>query len=134
MGASLSPRAARWLLFGVALLTVPLPMLQFGANIPVARYLLLAGVTGGLVVTEGTGTIPLVLFGLFVGHALVYGGLLWVGAWLLTRLVAAAAPRALTPLVALVALGALLVTSLFDVYTTPFAARSRHTNLLHVIE
>ena len=130
----MSPRAARRWVFVVALFTVPLPMLQFGATIPVARYLLLAGVTAGLVAAEGTGTIPLTLLALFVGHALVYGALLWIAAWLATRLVERAAPRALGPLAVLVVAGALLVTSLFDVFTTPFAARSLHTNLFHVIE
>ncbi len=130
----MSPRASRRLVFLVALLTVPLPMLQFGAVIPVSRYLLLAGVTLGLVVSEGTGTVPLAMLGLFAGHALVYSALLWVGAWLWTRGVARVSARAVGPVAVTTAVAALLLTSLFDVFTTPFAARSLHTNLLHVIE
>lgn len=130
----MSTRAAFWLLFVAALLTVPLPMIQFGAIVPVSRYLLLGGVTLGLIVAEGAGTIPGLLLAVFAVHALVYAALLFACAALVTRGLARLSTRAVGPAAALLAVIALLVASFFDVYTTPFAARSLHTNLLHVLE
>jgi hypothetical protein len=129
----MSSRTARRLLWLVALFTVPLPMLQFGASIPVSRYLLLAGVTLGLMVAEGAAGLVVTFFLLFLGYALVYAGGLWLVAWLVTRLVGRASARALGPLVVALSVLALLWSTLFDVYTTPFAATSGHANLLNVI-
>ena len=68
-------------------------MLLFGAFVPVARYLLLAGVTVGLIVAEGGGEIPYLFLALMLGHVLVYACVLWLLAWGLARGLWAVAPR-----------------------------------------
>ena len=131
--AGSGPRGIRRILWLGALVLVPLPMLQFGALIPVTRYLLLAGVTGGLILAEGTGRIPNVMLLLMLGHALLYAGLLWLAAWALARVLRAVLPtRARTAALALVAAGALLAL-LTEPYVTPFAAESARASLLTVL-
>lgn len=130
----MSLRASRRILWVALLAMLPLPMLAFDASIPVIRYLLLAGVTVGLILAEGMGAIPGSILGLIALHAVVYAALLWAVAWLLARLLVAMAPRASGALTIGVVVAALVVTSLFDVYTTPFAATSARTSLLHVLE
>jgi hypothetical protein len=122
------------MLWVVFLLTLPLPMLLFGAVVPVARYLMLAGVTAALIGAEGGGAIPVQLLALFLAHALVYAGLLWLLAHLLSRLVARLAPRALAAVTLGVAVACVAAASLGRPYVTPFAASSPRANLLHVLE
>jgi hypothetical protein len=130
----MSPRASRWVLWIGLVLMLPLPMLVFGALIPVARFLLLAGVTAGLIVAEGMGTIPGSILGLLLLHALVYLGLTWLAAHWISRGLGRLAPRALGPVtLGLVAAG-LILSSLFDVYVTPFAPVSPRASLLHILE
>jgi hypothetical protein len=129
-----SPLATRRILWLGSLLLLPLPMLQFGAWIPVSRYLLLAGVTAGLILAEGAGTIPNLMLGLMLGHVLVYTALLWLAAWLAARALFALAPRAAGPLSLGLVAAAAIVTLAFEVYVTPFASLSPRANLLHVLE
>jgi hypothetical protein len=129
----MSSRATRRLLWIAALAIVPLPMLQFHELAPVTRYLLLAGVVAGLMWTEGTGTIPWIFFGLMLGHALVYAGLLWTAAWALARGLRALAPSRAGALALLLVAAGVILTLAFDVYRTPFAAESLHANLWTVL-
>jgi hypothetical protein len=129
-----SERGARWLLWAVALFTLPLPMWQFGEVVPVARFLLLGGVTAGLVAAEGAGRIPLLVGALFLSHALAYAALLWLAARLVAAGAARLSPRAPARVALALAAAALLLGSLFEVYRTPFAAASGRANLLHVYE
>ena len=129
----MSPRATRRLLWLAALAMLPLPMLQFHELAPVTRYLLLAGVVAGLMWTEGTGTIPWLFFGLLLGHALVYAGLLWLAAWGAARGLYAAAPQRAGALAVVLVAAGLVLTLSFDVYRTPFAAVSPRANLWTVL-
>lgn len=130
----MSTRAARRILWLGLLCMLPLPMLQFGAWIPVTRFLLLALVTAGLVVTEGSGPVPLTALGLLLAHVLVYAALLWLAARLFVAALQRLLPSALAPVtLGLVAAG-LVVTIAFPVYETPFAPVSPRANLLHVLE
>jgi hypothetical protein len=129
-----STKAARRLLWLSLVCLLPLPMLVFGAWIPVTRYLLLAGVAAGLVLTEGAGLVPLVILALFLTHALVYAALLWLAARLVAGALGRRFPRALAPLtLGLVGAGVALALA-FPIYETPFAAVSPRANLLHVLE
>lgn len=131
--AHAGPRSTRRILWLAALLLVPLPMAKFGALIPVSRYLLLGGVTGGLILSEGPGRIPNVMLIAMLGHALVYAGLLWAVAWALARGLHRAAPdRARQLALALVAAGVLLAL-LTEPYVTPFAAEAPRASLLTVL-
>ena len=81
----MSTRAARRLVWLALLFALPLPMLIFGAWIPVSRYLLLFGVCVAMRVAEGPGGVVWQLAALFLGHALVYAVLLYGLAWSVTR-------------------------------------------------
>jgi hypothetical protein len=129
-----APKSARRILWLGLICMLPLPMLQFGAEIPALRYLLLAGVTLGLIVSEGMGQVPGLVLALLLGHALVYAGLLWLVAWLAARALSGLAPRALAVTTLGLVVAGVIVTSAFDVYRTPFGARSMQVNLLHVLE
>jgi hypothetical protein len=116
------------------LLTVPLPLLGFGALIPVARLLLLAAVTACLIVAEGMGTVAAALLAIFALHALVYAGLLWLLALLISRGLARLSARSVGPATVGLVAGCLIVAAAFDLYVTPFAAVSPRASLLHVLE
>ena len=130
----MTPRTTRRILWLGALLLAPLPMILFGALIPVPRYLLLAGVTGGLIVSEGAGTIPNLFFFLLLGHALVYGGLLWLVAWAATRVLHVFVPRVAGAIACALVLAAALLAVSTPLYVTPFAPVSPRASLLHVLE
>ena len=129
----MTPRTARRLLWLVLLLTVPLPMLGFGALVPVARYLLLAGVTAGLIVTEGMGAVPGQLLAFFLAHALLYAGLAWLAAYAVVRLLGGLGPRSVAPATLGLVAVCLLVACTWELYVTPFASVSPRANLLHVL-
>ena len=116
------------------LLTVPLPLLGFGALIPVARFLLLAAVTAGLIVAEGMGAVPAALLAIFVLHALLYAGLLWLLALLISRGLARLSSRSVGPATLGLVAACLIVAAAFDLYVTPFAPVSPRASLLHVLE
>jgi hypothetical protein len=116
------------------LLTVPLPLLGFGALIPVARFLLLAAVTAGLIVAEGMGTVAAALLAIFALHALVYAGLLWLLALLISRGLARLSARSVGPATVGLVAACLIVAAAFDLYVTPFASVSPRASLLHVLE
>lgn len=126
-------RSTRRVLWIGALLLVPLPMIKFGAWIPVSRYLLLGGVTGGLILAEGPGRIPNAMLIAMLGHALVYAGLLWGVAWALARALHRVAPvRSRNVALALVVAGVLIALAT-EPYVTPFASEAPRANLLTVL-
>lgn len=126
----MSVRTARWLLFIVLALTIPLPLLgPFPVLAPAARYLILACVTAAVALAEGaSGPVPLILL-LFAGHTVLYLGLEWLIAWLTARSLSNLSPGMRRGLV-LSACGALLILFIaFDFYRTPFGKLPR-SNLL----
>ena len=129
----MSPRTTRRILWLGSLILLPLPMIQFGAMIPVTRYLLLAGVSAGLILTEGVGRIPNVFFLLMLGHALIYAGALWVAAWALARGLHAVAPRAAHTVALLLMVGGAVLALATEPYVTPFAPDTPRANLLRVL-
>jgi hypothetical protein len=111
-----------------------LPLLGFGALIPVARFLLLAAVTAGLIVAEGMSMVPAALLAIFVLHALVYAGLLWLLALLISQGLDRLSSRSVGPATAGLVAACLIVAVAFDLYVTPFAAVSPRASLLDVFE
>lgn len=113
----MSPRATRRTLFLGLLLLAPLPMLGvYEAFVPVARYLLLAGVCLAMRIAEGPGGVVWQVFALFMGHALVYTGLLWVAAWLGARVLAPLSPSLRGAFV----VGGLALAIVWTVASTPY--------------
>jgi len=127
----MSPRAAGWVLFLVAFATVPLPLLGLeGARVPAARFAQLAAVMLGLVWHEGAGGMVGTLVLLFVGHAVVYTGLVALAAWGVARLVLPhLRDEARRTFVVLVAVALLLAASFGQLYDTPFHHASAHARL-----
>jgi len=125
-------RGARRLLWIAALLLVPLPMLQFGAQVPVAQYLLLAGVCAAVAVVESGGGVLALLLALFLSHAIVYGLLLWLVAALAARVLGQFSPRARAIASASVLLAGLAVALFGQPYVTPFD-RAPRGNLATVL-
>lgn len=128
----MSPRTARHFVWLALLFVVPLPMLVFGAWIPVARYLLLAGVCVAMRVAEGPGGVVWQLTAMFLGHALVYAGLLRIAAWLATRALRPLATPLRTGVVAVGVLAGLAWATATTPYVTPFGTAAR-ANLLGVL-
>jgi len=129
-----SARAAAAIVFAIACLTLPLPLLGLsGSLVPVARFAQLAAVMLVLVAAEGAGGMVGVFTALLVAHAVVYAGLLAVAAWLLARFALArlSPPRrsaaALGLCLAMIALAGAL--SLGDGYDTQFHHTSPHARI-----
>ncbi|MFK7899008.1 MAG: hypothetical protein AB8G23_24475 [Myxococcota bacterium] len=78
----------RGLLFVALFLIWPLPLLGLGGSvIPAARFAQLGASLLTLIALEGSGGIIGLITGLMWAHAIVYGGLLWIAATLLSRFV-----------------------------------------------
>jgi hypothetical protein len=126
-------RTARWLLFALFALTVPVPLLgPFGAFAPTVRYVMLAAATGAVAATEGAAGPVLGILALFAIHAAVYLVLAWVAAWIVARLGATLSPAARRIAVYALCAVLLLGSLVLDVYLTPFGPTPR-ANLLGVL-
>ena len=128
----MSPLATRRILWLALLLLLPLPMLSFDGFIPVARYLLLGGVCIGMRIAEGPGGVVWQLTALFLAHAVVYALLLWAGAWLAARSLAALPSRTRGLVVAIAVCLCTLWALAAEPYVTPFGREAR-TNLVGVL-
>lgn len=130
----MSPRSSGLVVFVVAVAALPLPLLGLdGGLLPAGRYLQLAAVMLGLVAHEGTGGMVGALVGLFVGHAVVYTGLLgflcfWLSRGVLSRLPA----RGRRNFAVVFAVTLLVAASLGRLYDTPFHHGSAHARLLEL--
>lgn len=127
----MSVRQTAWLLFVVALATVPFPLLGIdGSTIPAARFFQLAGVLAALIAKEGAGGMVGLIALLLLVHALVWTGVLAMGTWGTARLllsrVSPGVRAGLAVLLCGVALGVSSVTSLYD---TQFHHNSAHARL-----
>jgi len=120
----MSLRVARWLLWVLACLALPLPyfMVEIG-RIPAVQLFGLAAVTVPLAITDPTFTTRLVAM-LFTGQAAGYAGLLYVGAWL----VAARLPAARRGAVVLGIGVGLAGLALAPVYVAPLSYGPTATN------
>jgi hypothetical protein len=129
----MSIRAARWLLFGVFVLTVPVPLIVgFDAFVPPIRYLILFAAASAIAIAEGAeGPVPSIM-ALLGGYALVtflFAGLV---AWVLGRLSKPLSPELRRGFVFGLCGALLLVSILFEIYRTPFA-HSTTANLFGVL-
>jgi hypothetical protein len=129
----MSETAARWLVWGAAVIGLPVPILIVGPGlVPPARLLELAGVTLVFAVLESAAGVAPLLAALLLGQALIYGLVLWILAFAAIRLLARRAPRALLPVAVVAVLGLGLVVSSVEVYRTPFAEKTARASLLSV--
>ena len=128
----MSRRAMTWVLWLVAVATLPLPYFMIDSGrVPAAQLFLLAAVTAPLMVTDPSFTTRFV-GSLFLAQSLLYGAALY----LLARLGAGAiahrtAPRRRGLAVAVIA-AALAVMALCNVYRAPLSHGPGATNLMGV--
>ena len=129
----MSVRSTFWLLFILFFFVLPFPMWgPWDPLAPTVRYALLSGATGLVIYQEGAaGPVPFIL-ALFALHTAVYAGVCALLAWLVSRAVSGMAPPARRNVIWVLALGALAVALLFDLYSTPFG-RTPVANLLGVL-
>lgn len=117
----MSVRKARWVLFLVFVLTIPLPLLgPLSVFAPAARYVVLASVTAAVALAEGaSGPVPMI-FLLFALHAVIYLALEWLFAWWMARGLSRLSPMGQRYLVFVIC-GILLIGSIsLNLYRTPF--------------
>ena len=124
----MSAKAARRILWLALLFCLPFP--YWGIEVergPAARLVLLAVMTGAVVVTEGGHDASLVA-GLFLAQSLAALGLLY----LLARVLVHALPPTRRRAVVAVLVAALLAVALQDVFHLPFARSGPQANLLGI--
>lgn len=130
----MSRRVATWVLFGVFVLTVPLPMPLVGPGlVPVVRFAMLGALAAAVQVGVRAGGQAPALIAVFWVPAAVYGLALWLAAWALARGLARRGPRTLTAGTLLLAVLCLAAAAALPLYRTPFAAEGARASLAGVL-
>ncbi len=131
----MSPRAARWILWVSFVLMVPVPILLFGPGlVPAARLIMLGGIALAVALFESSRGAVGMLAGILLAQGLLYAGLLWLAAYMASRLLGRLSAKNVTRITLAVVAASLLVTLSFEVYRGPFRAQSYRANLLHIYE
>ncbi len=128
-------RRARWALFAVSLITVPVPYYLFvvGGVVPVIYiiYLLLQGVVVALPKFTAEGFW---MIGFLLAHVILLGGILYsvsvLTSWLIFRFL----PSRIAILCVFVIITALFVASTFSIYLIPGHNSSPPANLFEIIK
>ena len=130
----LDPKAVRRILWGVFVLTLPVPFFLGGFEVaPTVRLVFLSGLIVGVVATEGPtgwlGTFAL----LGAVQSLLWPLIFWGIAGLAGALISRARAPLRTVLVACVVV-ALLATSMFDIYRTSLSSSGARSSLVEIFE
>lgn len=128
-------RLSRWILWLVFVLVVPVPVVSpLYAQVPAARVLMLALISLVTMIAETTRGAVVALTVLFFLQALVAIGALWVGAYIVSRLLARlpARTRAIATIAIAVALMAVATADSF--YRDPYRPGTLRANLIEVYE
>lgn len=129
----MTPRAARWLLWLGAVLTIPVPILVFGpGRVPAAQLAELAAAGLAIAVVETARGNVLAISGVLLGQAALWAAGLWLVAWALARALAALGPRGLRRATLGILAAALVLACAIPIYHNPFAARDPRATLLQV--
>jgi hypothetical protein len=130
----MSVLTSRRLLWIGLMLALPLPMLALeDALVPVARFLLLGGVCIAVMLVEDAGGVVGLLALLFLAHAVVYAGLLWLLAFAISRGLGRLPPRRLGAITLATLVLAFLAATATRPYRTPFG-RASHGSLIEVLQ
>ncbi len=114
----------------------PLPLLGLeGSFVPAARFLQLGVSLVALILIEGSGGIVGLITGLMLGHAIVYGILLWIGASLLARFVFSRIDDVVRPRVVIVVMAFFIAWGIFSrPYDTQFHHSHAHASLAELYQ
>ena len=130
----MSVLTSRRLLWLGLLLMLPMPMLVLDNGlVPVVRFLLLGGVCVAVMLVEDAAGVVGFLALVFLAHAIVYAGLLWLLAFAISQGLARLPPRRLAALTLAALALALLTATATRPYRTPFG-RAADGNLVEVLQ
>lgn len=122
----MSVLTSRRLLWVGLLLTLPLPMLVLDDGlVPVVRFLLLGGACVAVMLVEDAGGVVGFLALVFLVHAVVYAGLLWLLAFAISRGLGRLPPRRLAAVTLAALVLAFVAATATQPYRTPFGRAAR---------
>jgi len=129
----LSLRGSRWLIFGVAFATLPLPyFLPEGENAPALRLFFLTWLMSAIYIAEGPGPLAAV-WGMALFQLVFWTTLLYLGAALVARLLATLSPW-LRGILAISLAAVLIFLSLSEIYWTPLSSSQSRSSLIQIFE
>ena len=115
-----TPKRAKWTLFAAAVLLAPVPffMIVVGGLIPLSAIIYMSVL--GIVVAIPKGTAEgFYMLGMLLPHILIFGGLLYLLAWLVAKLLFRFFIPAIAQAVVWVLVVVLAVSSFFEIYRLP---------------
>jgi hypothetical protein len=128
-------RWSKWTLFVALLLTVPVPfyMLVVGGLVP-TMYIIYISVQGLIVAVPKFTTEGFWMLGILWAHVVIFGGLLFLAAYLITRLLFYFMPNRYALWVIICLIVALFIASFFEIYRMPGHNSAPPANILRVFK
>lgn len=126
-------RRVTWILFIVLLLTIPVPfyMVVVGGLIPTGIIILLT-LRGMIVAIPKLSSEGFVMLGILGAHVAILGGLLYLLAAGVARMLCWMLSKGYAVMVAMILVAALIALSCFDIYRLPSHHVARPANLVEV--
>jgi hypothetical protein len=135
LASTKSSSSPKWILFGAFILTVPVPyfMVVVGGIVP--TFLIIFIAVQGLVVALPKFTAEgFWMLGILWSHVVILGGLLYLAACGITRLLFHILPHRYAVLVEIGLIAALFVASTFEIYRMPGHNSSPPANILRIVK
>jgi hypothetical protein len=128
-----SGRWLKWTLFVVLLLTVPVPyyMLVVGGIVP-TMFIIFISMQGLIIALPKFTAEGFWLLGILWAHVLILGSLLYLAAYVITRVLFYSMPNPYALWVVICLIAALLITSTFEIYRMPGHNSTPPANILRV--
>ena len=130
-----SGRWSKWTLFVALLLTVPVPfyMLVVGGVVP-TMYIIVISVQGLIVALPKFTAEGFWMLGILWAHVVIFGGLLYLAAHVMTWFLYHILPNRYAFLGAICLIVALLITSIFEIYRMPGHNSAPPADILRVFK
>ena len=128
-----SGRWSKWTLFAVLLLTVPVPyyMLVVGGMVP-TLYIIYISVQGLIVALPKLTAEGFWMLGILWAHVVIFGGFLYLAAYVITRLLFHSLPNRYAVLGIIFLITSLLMISIFEIYWMPGHNSAPPANLFRI--
>ena len=128
-----SGRWPKWTLFAALVLTVPVPyyMLVVGGVVP-TMFIIFISVQGLIIALPKFTAEGFWMLGILWAHVVILGGLLYLAAHVITRLLFYFMPNRYALLVMICLIVALFITSTFEIYRMPGHNSAPPANILRV--